>query len=103
MRVFKMNKDNWICGVSNGLVLPCAVCGKTHIRWNYTVKDKLWNKIVPENLKRDVICLPCLEKLAKKHKENIAENIIEVQYTGNDFTVEFLPSNVFYYNKKENK
>ena len=108
VRYFKKDKkDNswamWLtCGVSDGLVLPCAIC-KKKVYWDYGVKDEIWDKIVPKNLRRGVICLPCLNKMAKEKGIDIAGSIEDVQFTGIDFTIEFIPVNVFYYKTEKEK
>lgn len=103
MRFFHINKSNWPCGVSDGLTLPCAVCGKENIQFDYGVSDKLWNDVVPKNIRRDVICLPCLDKMAKKKNIDLASNINFIQFIGTGMTIEFIPSNVFFYEKKKNE
>lgn len=102
MRFFKLDNKNWPCGVSDGLVLPCAVCGEEDIKFDYVVTDKLWDMIVPKEIRRDVVCLPCLDKLAKEKHADLGSNMESLQFTGINMTIEFLPCNIFYYNK-ENK
>lgn len=99
MRFFDINRGNWPCGVSDGLTLPCALCGKKDIKFDYGVTDELWNRIVPERMRRDVVCLPCLDNLAVDKKVDLASNITFLQFTGTGMTVEFLPCNVFRYDK----
>ena len=97
MRFFNIDKQNWPCGVSDGLVLPCAICGKEKIQFDYGVRDAFWNEVVPESIRRDVICLPCLDRMAKKKNIDLASNIEFIQFTGTDVTIEFIPVNIFYY------
>ncbi len=97
MRHFKINKENWICGVSDGLTLPCAVCGQGNIKFDYNVTDELWNKVVPKEIKRDVICLPCFSIMVNEKGIKIGEGMVSLQYTGVGETIEFIPCNIFNY------
>lgn len=97
MRFFNIDKDNWPNGVSNGLTLPCAICSIGSIKFDYNVTDELWNLVVPKELKRDVICLPCLDKLVREKGADLASNVNFIQFTGTGVTIEFVPVNVFYY------
>ncbi len=101
MRYFDINRTNWPCGVSDGLTLPCAVCGEQDIKFDYGVTDKLWETIVPLKIRRDVVCLPCLDKLAVEKQVDLASNLTFLQFTGTGVTVEFLPCNVFRYCKEK--
>lgn len=101
MRFFNIDNKNWPCGVSNGLTLPCAVCGKENIQFDYGVTDIFWDNVVPKEIRRDVICLPCLDKMAKEKNVDFASNINFVQFIGTGVTVEFVPANVFYYDKNQ--
>lgn len=89
--------NNWPHGISDGLVLPCAICGKENIQFDYGVTDELWNEIVPKEIKPDVICLSCLDKLAKEKGADLGSNIVGLQFTGIGMTVKFTPTDVFYY------
>lgn len=100
MRFFKLDNKEWPCGVSDGLVLPCAICGEEDIKFDYVVTDKLWDMIVPKEIRRDVVCLPCLDKLAKEKHADLGSNMESLQFTGTNVTIEFLPCNIFYYNKE---
>ncbi len=97
MRFFYVDEQNWPCGISDGLNLPCAVCGTENIQFDYNVDDELWNLVVPEGIRRDVICLPCLDRLAKAKGRNIGAYIKFIQFIGLNETVEFVPCNVFLY------
>ena len=103
VRYFKISKDSWINGVSDGLVLPCSICGTKNILFDYIVKDDLWNQIVPKSMRSAVVCLPCLDKLAKKAQLNLGEYIESIQFTGINETIEFIPSNVFMYGEKSDE
>jgi len=96
-----MDKETWICGVSNGLTLPCSICGKTNIQFDYGVTDEFWETLVPQEFKRSVVCLQCLDKLAHEKNLDLGSNIKFLQFTGTNVTIEFLPCNVFYYDETE--
>lgn len=83
--------------ISDGLVLPCAVCGEENIQFDYTVTDEFWQDVVPAEMRLGVICLPCLDKLAKEKGVDLGANIISLQFTGQDMTIKFLPHSVYHY------
>lgn len=97
MRKFGLTKENWIGGVSDGLALPCSICNNK-VYWDYTVEDEFWERIVSCKYKLSVICISCLDDIAKQNNEDISEYIKLVQFTGIGKTIEFVPVNVFYYN-----
>jgi hypothetical protein len=101
MRYFRINKANWPPGVSDGLSLECSKCGKLPL-WDYNVTDEFWKKVVPENWQTGVICFECLIELAEDEKclYELPGQIKFMQYTGNGFTIEFLPANLFWYRQE---
>jgi len=94
-----ISKESWIGGVSDGLILPCSICGIENIQFDYSVNNDLWQKVVPKEYILSVVCLPCLDKLAKKAGLNIGDHIETLQFIGINETIEFIPSNIFYYNR----
>lgn len=94
-----MDEIGWIDAVSDGLVLPCAICGKKNIKFDYNVTDNLWNQVVPKNIRRKVICLECFDKLAKEKGIKLSEGIQSIQFTGLNEIIEFVAHNAFYYHK----
>lgn len=101
MRYFKIDHSNWPCGVSDGLVLPCAICGKTDIRFDYVVKDEFWERVVPRDCKSDVVCLECLDELSQRAGEDLPSNVVSLQFVGTEYTIEFFPANVFCYHGRD--
>lgn len=88
--------DWWPCGISDGLTLDCAVCGENpHL--DYIVSNELWDSVVPEEDRRGVVCLPCLDKLAHGAGWDVSEHLDRVQWCGIGKTVELWPGNVFVY------
>jgi len=83
-------------GISDGLILPCAICGNEHIQFDYTVTDELWQAVVPDKARRAVVCLPCLDKLATERGIDIGANMISLQFTGQDVTIKFMPIGVYH-------
>ena len=98
MRAFNIDTNNWICGVSDGLSLPCAICNQK-VYFDYNVTDELWKNVVPKKISRDVVCLPCFDKMANEKKIDIGGGFNFVQFTGTNITIEFIPCNVFRYKK----
>jgi len=104
MRVFQIDENDWCkhesCGVSDGLTLPCSNC-KKHTKWDYVVTDWLWDKVVPNQWKRDVICFDCFEQMCilVDLQDELPKNIKSLQFTGKNMTIEFIPANTFKYNK----
>lgn len=91
--------NGWPGGISDGLTLDCGICWK-HTNFDYTVDDDLWNNIVPEEHKRGVICLDCLDYLAKKYGYILSNHLLKVQYTGTNETIVLVPDISFIYDKK---
>ena len=96
-----MNKTGWIGGVSDGLTLPCSVCGEKDIKFDYSVGDCLWNQVVSEKMRRDVICLSCLDKMCYERGIDISGYLISVQFCGIGKTIELLPSKVYLHSESE--
>ena len=86
----------WPGGVSDGLTLPCAMCGQVP-HFDYTVKDVLWEEVVPRDLRRGVICLPCLADLARTMGVRIGDYIVTIQWVGHGETVELRPRRIWSY------
>lgn len=95
-RIYFISKGNWIAGVSDGLTLPCGICGKIP-KWDYRVEDSFWRKVAPDEHRLGVICLECLDKLASEKGLDIAKHLIDVQFTGLGKTIELKPVKIFYY------
>lgn len=98
MKIYNID-EKWVDGVSDGLVLPCQICGKENIKFDYKVKDELWDRIIPEKYKKGVICLECLEKICNKKGVDLPTSLLNVQYTGEGFTIDLLPEVIYYYEK----
>jgi len=101
MRFFEIDKENWPCGVSDGLTLNCSICGEVP-NFDYCIKDELWDEIVPKDFRRGVICLPCFAELALKKGVDakvLGEGMERIQFCAPGLTVEFIPANVFVYLK----
>jgi len=94
-------QEDWTEGISDGLILPCAVCGREKIQFDYTVTDELWRDIVPAKMRLGVVCLPCLDKLTKERGADLGANIICLQFTGQDITIKFIPHSVYHYTTQD--
>jgi hypothetical protein len=103
MRYFDIDETNWPGGVSDGLLLPCAICGNRHLKFDYVVEDMFWDTVVPIEYKRDVVCLSCLDKLSKECGNDLASNLISLQFVGAGFTIELIPVNVFRWKERRNE
>ena len=88
----------WPEGISDGLILPCAIC-KCWVMFDYNVDDAFWSLTVPIHIRRDVVCLPCLDTLASAMGLDIATNLRQVQFTGIGKTIVLLPEKTFYHNE----
>lgn len=100
MKIFGI-ENGWPCGVSDGLILNCSICGN-HTNFDYTINDNIWEKIVPAEIKQDVVCLDCLDKLLKNNGLLLSHCLEKVQYTAKGETIILVPDISFVYNKKEN-
>lgn len=98
----KVNKtiisNTWPEGISNGLTLSCSVCHK-QVFFDYLVDDKFWQEVVPKEYRLNVVCLPCLDKLATENGLDVADHLGSIQFTGIGKTIVYLPSQVYYYKK----
>jgi len=83
--------SEWPEGISNGLCLPCGVCGE-HTDYDYTVHDAFWARIVPAELQLGVVCLSCLDELALDCGDTLAGNLTKVQFTGCTGTIVLRPT-----------
>lgn len=92
----------WPGGISSGLALPCSVCHK-RVFFDFLVDDEFWQRVVPSSYRRDVVCLPCLDRLATKNGLDVASHLEDIQFTGIGKTVICLPSQVYYYKKQKTK
>ncbi len=87
--------DRWPEGVSDGLALPCAICGN-HTNIDYGIDDDVWRKVVPESCRRDVVCLGCL--IIRAGRGLVAESLRFVQITFPHMTIVCEEPRVFVYN-----
>lgn len=92
-------QDDWPEGLSDGLILPCAIC-YTLPMFDYIVDDDIWNKLVLKKHKRDVICLCCLDVIGHELGIDISGYLQEVQFVGMDKTIILKPEIVYKYSKK---
>jgi len=102
MKIYTIERGQWIPGVSDGLTLPCGVCGKIP-KFDYKVDSDFWRKVVDKKHRLGVVCLPCLDKLASNKGLDVGKHLIDVQFTGIGKTIELLPDKIFYYQNKEVK
>lgn len=88
--------NEWPEAISDGLNLLCPLCN--HLpAFDYKVSDSLWETVVPDEYKRGVICLRCLDILASKPGLDVAEHLEFVQFTGIGKTIVLLPDTTYYY------
>ena len=100
MRRIELHRGGWEAGISVGLTLPCRVCGKVP-KFDYLVDDTFWKQVVEEKDRLDVVCLPCLDKLATAKDLDVSEHLEEVQFTGINKTIMLIPARVYLYNREE--
>ncbi len=99
MNIIIINNDNWPGGISDGLILPCAVCHQS-VKFDYAVSDECWDSVVPKDTRRGVICLPCLDILAEQQGIDISKFIQDLQFTGVGKTIVFTPTIGYKWDKK---
>ena len=92
--------DEWPESISDGMELPCAVCGFP-TKYDYNVDGEFWRLVVPKEIQPVVVCLTCLDKLAQNMGLSIAEHIERIQYTGIGKTIVLHVSHVYYYGDDE--
>jgi len=90
-------KGDWPYGISDGLVSPCSICGKRDIKFDYLVDDEFWDTVVRKDLRNTVICLDCLDKIAKSQGKTIGEHIKFIQFTGERETIVLKPVKIYRY------
>jgi hypothetical protein len=96
VKKIKIEYSNWVSGVSDGLTLPCAICGVIP-KFDYNVDNEFWKKVVEEKDRLGVICLSCLDDLASLQDLDVSEHLVEVQFTGRGKTIILKPIKVFLY------
>jgi len=102
--------EGWPCGISDGLVSPCAICG-SHTYFDFLVTDEAWHQVVPKDIRSSVVCLSCFDLLLKKTglcllKKTglcISDCLLEVQLTLQSETIILKPDIAFIYKNKWTK
>lgn len=74
----------------DGLVRPCAVCGRS-VPFDFNLTDDAWRALAPPDHRTDVICLPCLDEV--KHGVPL-DSLRVVYWTGRQGTVALVPVHV---------
>ena len=66
----------WNFGIPDKLTLKCSLC-KKEVIFDYRINDEIWKRFVPDEYRRGVICLRCLDEkiLAKNNIE--LKNVLE--------------------------
>lgn len=88
--------DAWPEAISDGLTLPCSICGVIPYI-DYRVGSDLWGRVVPEAYRRGVVCLSCLDRLASDAGLDVAAHLEFAQFTGVGKTIVLLPDRTYYY------
>jgi hypothetical protein len=73
---------------SNEQRQTCKCCGKRDY-FNFHVPDEIWLFVVPPELSKHVVCLPCFDKLASKKNFDYSPHIKEFYFVGDQVTFEF--------------
>ena len=89
-RVVRITREDWPGGVSDGTTLACGVCGNVQ-NLDYTVDDRAWEKAIPEDLRRGVVCLRCYLDLFGSDGAG-AGWITRIQWIGVGLTIDMAPS-----------
>jgi hypothetical protein len=66
----------------------CKVCG-CRDKFNFTIDDSLWKKVVPEKYQNRVVCLSCFDDFAKKKEVDYSTSLKELYFAGNKVVFEF--------------
>lgn len=93
---FVHDPAEWPEGISDGLTLPCGMCGLVP-HFDYSVTEEMWGKVVPPDLRLGVVCLPCLDRCATEEGVDVGQELLEVQFTGAGKTVVLWPTRIVYY------
>ena len=88
---------DWPEGVSDGLILPCSICGDKTV-FDYTVDDEVWNRIVPKDQRLGVICLTCFDQMTTDKGIDLFECLRLVQFVGANKTIGMQP--IWSHNRK---
>ena len=93
MKTHYLKKDDpWPEAVSDGLTLPCGVCGTVPVI-DYHIPDNIWKKIVPKKLKLGVICLNCLVNM----DPDVVSSIENIFVCGGGRTILLKPETLYDY------
>lgn len=89
----KIGKDDfWPEAVCDGLSLSCGICGVSPVI-DYLISDEIWKKVVPKELRLDVVCLGCLVLI----DPNVITNIKRISICGGGQTLICLPEILYDY------
>ena len=67
----------------------CKVCGKRD-KFNFTVPDDIWEKVVPKPFRNSVVCLACFDAFASMRGIDYADAIAaEVYFAGDKASFTF--------------
>ncbi len=91
-----MTAHTWPEGISDGLTLPCSLCG-TAPKFDFVVHDDLWAAVVPRIHRLGVVCLPCFDREATKKGIDWADGLEQVQFTGVGKTIRLSPNFIHRY------
>lgn len=84
-------RSRWPEAVSDGLTLPCRVCGRIP-DFDYTVTDDGWKAVVPERDRHGVVCLPCFHLMALERGVSTGDVLLSAQFTGDFLTIVLVPT-----------
>ena len=93
-RVVGQEGDPWPEALSDGMELPCALCAKG-VDFAFLVTDEIWKRVVPLGIRRDMVCLRCLDRLAVDEGIDISHYLLSVQYIGIGKTIVLQPTAVY--------
>jgi len=66
----------------------CKVCG-CRDKFNFSVPDKLWKRVVPVKYRNRVVCLSCFDDFAKKKEIDYSTSIETLYFAGNQISMKF--------------
>lgn len=89
-----LTRDSWEGGIPDSLTLPCRKCGSIP-SFDYIIDDDMWQQVVSKEDRRNVICLPCLDKMAMIQNIDISHSLQRVFFMGTHKTIKLIPTIIY--------
>lgn len=66
----------------------CKVCG-CEDKFNFSVPDDLWKRVVPAKYRKRVVCLPCFDRFAFQSGIDYSDSLRVLYFAGDQAAFEF--------------